>query len=168
MNPHPAIQHKTIEQRCACDEMSPLDSATEIENCALRLLAQRDHTRRELMRKLTQRGFIENAIDPVLDQFETQGFLNELRFAECYVTERMNKGFGVLRIRGELREKGLSGTLIVQEIEPVKYDWAECIAAAHQRRFGNTPPTDRADYGRRARFLEQRGFPTDLIVRVLR
>lgn len=148
--------------------MTALDSTSDIENCALRLLAQRDHTRGELLRKLLQRGFIESAINPVLNQLETQGFINEPQFAEHYIAERMKKGFGVLRIRGELREKGLSGTLIEQAFEPVKNEWAECIAAAHQRRFGNTAPTDRADYGRRARFLEQRGFPTDLIVRILR
>ncbi|MBK1694462.1 RecX family transcriptional regulator [Chromatium weissei] len=148
--------------------MNTLDSTIDIENCALRLLAQRDHTRRELMRKLMQRGFVEMAIQPVLNQLEAQGFINESRFAEHYAAERANKGFGVLRIRSELHERGLSATLIEQALEPMKNDWAELLTAAYHRRFNDALPTNRADYGRRARFLEQRGFPTNLIRRFLR
>ena len=46
-------------------------------------------------------------------------------------------------------------------------DWPRLLAEAHDRRFGRSPPADRADYARRGRFLEQRGFPAALIRRHL-
>ncbi len=152
----------------AAHKSSEIDPAAEVERIALKLLATREHSRRELARKLSSRGFDGDVMDAVLDRLVAEGSINEARLAEYYVAERMGKGFGPLRIRGELREKGLADELIRQSFDPVSDAWPDCLAALCERRFGNTPPVDRADYGRRARFLEQRGFPTDLIRRVLR
>jgi len=148
--------------------MATADPAPALENTALRLLAQREHSRLELTRKLSSRGFELAAIAPVLAQLEAHDYLNEARLAARYTAERMNKGFGPRRIRAELRDKGLTDDLIDDALAPQREEWAECLANLCARRFGDSPPLDRADYGRRARFLEQRGFPTDLIVRVLR
>lgn len=151
--------------------MQPLtdaDLVTEIAQRALRLLAIREHSRRELARKLVTRGYQAADIDVALEQLVAEGAINESRLAEYYVAERVGKGFGPRRIRGELREKGLADALIEQHLEPLRNDWPDHLAAAHARRFGHEPPADRAEFGRRARFLEQRGFSTDLIRRLLR
>lgn len=142
--------------------------ATEIEQRILKLLALRDHSRRELTRKLAARGFAGESVASVLDRLAMQGFVDESRLAERYVAERAGKGFGPLRIRGELREKGIAEDLVDRQIKSFRDAWPDCLAVAHKRRFGEAPPVDRVDYGRRARFLEQRGFPTDLIRRFLR
>lgn len=147
--------------------MTAADPVSEIMQRALRLLAMREHSRRELAHKLAVRGFGAADIDTALDRLMTEGSIDESRLAEHYVAERVGKGFGPLRIRGELREKGLADELIDHHLEPLKDDWAGVLATVHDRRFGNEPPTDRADLGRRARFLEQRGFPTDSIRRFL-
>jgi regulatory protein len=147
---------------------APADSAPAIEHTALRLLAQREHSRWELTRKLSGRGFELAAIAPVLAQLEAHDYLNETRLAERYTAERRNKGFGPLRIRAELRDKGVAEELIDAALAPHRETWAECLATLYARRFDDTPPCDRADYGRRARFLEQRGFSPDAIRRVLR
>ena len=117
---------------------------------------------------LTARGFDTADIEAALARLMAEGSIDESRLAEHYVAERIGKGFGPLRIRGELREKGLADELIDHHLEPLKDAWAGVLATVHDRRFGNEPPTDRADLGRRARFLEQRGFPTDSIRRFLR
>lgn len=148
--------------------MTAADPATEIAQRALKLLAMREHSRRELAHKLAARGFDTADIDAALDRLMAEGSIDESRLAEHYVAERVGKGFGPLRIRGELREKGLADELIDRHLEPLRDDWADALAAVHDRRFGNEPPTDRTDLGRRARFLEQRGFPTDSIRRFLR
>jgi SOS response regulatory protein OraA/RecX len=74
-----------------------------------------DHTRalrQELARKLRARGYAADAIDAVLDQLERDDLLSESRLVEHYVAERLHKGFGPVRIRFELREKGLSDARI--------------------------------------------------------
>ncbi len=140
----------------------------DIERLALKLLATREHSRLELARKLAARGHDPETVGPVLDRLSAAGALNEARLAETYVAERAGKGFGPLRIRAELREKGLSDEAIDPYLGAMSDDWLALLADAHDRRFGPALPTDHAEYGRRGRFLEQRGFPTELIRRHLR
>jgi regulatory protein len=67
-----------------------------------------------------------------------------------------------------LYEKGLPDTLVDLHLDAMRDDWAAYMAEIYDRRFGNTPPPDRAEYARRGRFLEQRGFPPEMIRRFLR
>jgi regulatory protein len=97
-----------------------------------------------------------------------QGALDEARLAATYVQERVGKGFGPLRIRAELRDKGLADAAIDPHLATMNETWPDVLTQVYQQRFGPTPPTDQADYGRRGRFLEGRGFPPELIHRVLR
>ena len=140
----------------------------EIRRAALGLLATREHSRGELARKLAVRGFAEDAVETALDALAETGELDESRLAEAYVAERLRKGFGPLRIRLELRGKGLSDELIDPHLQRVSADWLQLIAAAHDKRFGHTAATDIRERARRGRFLEHRGFPADLITRFLR
>ena len=131
-------------------------------------MARREHSRLELARKLSARGCDSKAIGVALDRLVAEGALDENRLAEHYIRERVGKGFGPMRIRGELREKGLAEALIERHLASMSEDWPTCLAHAHERRFGHAPPVDRADYAKRARFLEQRGFTPDSIRRLLR
>jgi regulatory protein len=133
----------------------------------LRLLAAREHSRLELTRKLKARGFTQAELEPVLDGLCRSGALDESRLAERYVAERADKGFGPLRIRAELIEKGLADDLIEPQLQALDDQWPARLSAAQERRFGGLPPKDRADYARRGRFLEQRGFPAEQIRRCL-
>lgn len=107
-------------------------------------------------------------MDALLIRLCASGALDESRLVEVYVAERQRKGFGPLRIRAELAEKGLPDGLIEPHLTGGEADWLELLAAAHDRRFGTDAPVDRADFARRGRFLEQRGFPVEMIRRYLR
>lgn len=104
----------------------------------------------------------------MIDRLAREGALDEARLAEHYVAERAGKGFGPLRILAELREKGLPEDLITPHLQGLEGFWRDALAAVHDRRFGPDRPSDRADYARRGRFLEQRGFPPEMIRRYLR
>ena len=69
------------------------------------MLARREHTRRELTRKLAP--FSENAaeIPGLLDDFERRGWLSEERVVEQVLVSRRRR-FGAQRIVHELREIG--------------------------------------------------------------
>lgn len=144
-----------------------IDENAAIEAVALRLLAQREHSHRELSRKLHARKLDPALIEPLLERLEAEGALDEARLTGHYVAERAEKGFGPLRIRAELREKGVSDALIESELDQWRERWPDQLARVHDRRFGPARAQDRAEMARRGRFLEQRGFPTDLIRRLL-
>jgi len=121
-----------------------------------------------LERKLAARGYDTAVIAAALDRLAAHGALDESRLAEAYVAERARKGFGPLRIRAELRDKGLPDAAIDPQLHAMNDAWPALLTQAHDRRFGPAPPTDHADQGRRGRFLESRGFPAELIHRLLR
>jgi len=139
----------------------------EIEQAALRLLASREHSRAELRRKLGPRAADEGLLERVLDGLEAQHALSEQRFVETYIASRKRKGFGPVRIRMELREKGVDSNLVRDWLDENDLEWDEVLEQTARRKFGPTPPADFRERGKRVRFLEYRGFSPDRIRRFL-
>jgi regulatory protein len=134
---------------------------------AVRLLAARDHSRRELRRKLARRISEEDLVDQVLADLERQGLISDRRFAETYVDQRCRKGFGPLRIRAELAERGIDSGVAAACLDVDDAVWRDLLVDVARRKFGTDPVTDRREAARQGRFLEQRGFPVGLIRRYL-
>ena len=70
---------------------------------------------------------------------------------------------GPLKIRYELRERGVSGDLAARSIDSDRRSWCERALAARCKRFGPGRPEDIRERSRQARFLVQRGFEQDHI-----
>lgn len=139
----------------------------EIRSRALKLLTTREHSRLELSRKLLHRGYPAPEIEVVLDALVADDLLSEERLVSAYVAERLSKGFGPLRIRYELREKGLSDAKIEPHLNLSDETLVECLRQAYRKRFGEDGFDDRREQAKRSRFLEYRGFPQRLIARFL-
>jgi regulatory protein len=143
------------------------DPLAGIESSAVRMLAAREHSRFELARKLRQRGHVQADIDNVLDDLQARNLLSDARFAETYLEQRLRKGYGPLRIRAELGERGIDNAMIDNALECLSPDWVGLLAETAARKFGDSPPSDFSDAKRRGRFLQQRGFPAGMIRRYL-
>jgi len=139
----------------------------EIERAALHLLSAREHSRLELQHKLGARGHARAAVDEVLDDLVCRGLLSEARMAEAYVGERLRKGFGPLKIRHELRRRGIPDDIIDPHLSLSVQDWLDLMALVHEKKFGLQRPSRLEQRASCARFLEYRGFPADLIARFL-
>lgn len=131
----------------------------------MRLLGSREHSRAELARKLRARGHAPWAVDEALDVLVEQSLLSDDRMAEVYVDERQGKGFGPLRIRQELRQRGVADALIESHLSQSSEQWLQRMAEVAKKKFGASQSLDRKEQARRARFLEYRGFPSELIAR---
>lgn len=128
----------------------------------MHLLSLREHSRFELERKLLRRH--EQAmVQQVLQNLAQQGLQSDERFAEQYVYSRRNKGYGPLRIRAELREKGVAEDLISIWLDDPEQDWYALMLATAEKKFGGQPPADRKEMAKRGRFLSSRGFPSWII-----
>jgi len=143
------------------------DESIAVELTAVKLLAGREHSRQELRRKLNSRHADADLIEAVLDDLERRGLLSDERFAKAYVDQRSRKGYGPLRIRAELAERGIGGEDAAQWIDEGPYDWSEVLEDAAGRKFGDSPAGDMRALAKRGRFLEQRGFPISLVRRYL-
>lgn len=124
----------------------------------LDLLARREHSRLELRRKLTARGFEVPVVDAALDALEESGALAAARFTESFIRSRVAKGQGPVRIRAELAQRGIGADEAEQLLREADLDWRSLARTARAKRFGPEPPRDYAERARQARFLEYRGF----------
>jgi regulatory protein len=125
---------------------------------ALELLARREHSRRELTRKLAARGFPDDVIGPALSELERTGALVNARFTDSFVRSRVAKGQGPQRIRAELSQRGIADDEANDGLRAADVDWLATIRAVRAKRFGPELPRDYAERARQARFLQYRGF----------
>ena len=154
-------------------QQTPDDYAV-IMGIALRYLARREHSRLELRRKLDSRGATEELVKAVLAALVEEGSLSDKRFASEYVRSRIRRGFGPIRIRMDLIEKGISDQLAEEQLTQPAEFWQQLAAEVCAKKFAATKPAgeESADslqrrWNRCARFLSQRGFPADLIYQTL-
>ncbi len=98
-----------------------------------------------------------------MDTLEAENLLSDRRFAESFVLQRVARGRGPLKIRYELRERGVSDDLVVQCMDVDRESWCKQALAVRHKRFGAEPPEDIRERSRQARFLAQRGFEQEHI-----
>jgi regulatory protein len=133
---------------------------------ALQWLANREHSRLELRRKLLRAaGDAHTAaeVDALLDQLAAQGHLSDARFVESRLHARSAR-FGNRRIEHELRQHGVAldadaqAQLRASELERAHEVW--------RKKFG-APAADAASRARQARFLAARGFSAEVVHKIV-
>ena len=141
---------------------------------ALRHLARREHSRVELRRKLISRGAADELVDAIIEGLTADGSLSDRRFAAEYVRARIRKGYGPIRIRMDLIERGINDQLAEEQLTQPADFWYQRATEVCNKKFDATKPAgeESADaqqrrWNRCARFLSQRGFPADLIYQTL-
>ncbi|MEW8550026.1 MAG: regulatory protein RecX [Candidatus Thiodiazotropha endolucinida] len=127
------------------------------------MLTQREHSLQELRFKLQSRDFEEHKIDTILQRLSESGLQSDGRYTESYIASRTERGSGPVRIRAELRERGIDEALIDTYLEGYAERWPSLLQRVHDAKFGTEPCTDRKTLVRKARFLQHRGFPGELI-----
>jgi regulatory protein len=140
--------------------------SNELRQQAIRLLARREHTRTELARKLAARG-TSDEIESVLTELEASQLLSDKRAAESYVRGHSAR-LGASRLRHDLKSKGVSVEMIDEQLSNEDMpDELERARAVWTRKF-SAAPADSRDWARQARFLQGRGFASDIIRRLLK
>ena len=144
-----------------------LDNLVAVRRAAMDLLARREHGRVELTRKLRKRGACPDMIDIALDRLTEEGLLSESRYLESYINYRAGSGYGPLRIREELGQRGLSRGDIEEALRESGFNWQEQLEDTWRRKFAGKLPEDAKERARQGRFLSYRGYTMDMIGRVL-
>ena len=144
-----------------------LDTSVAVRRSAMDLLARREHGRVELTRKLRQRGATPEMIDTELDRLTQEGLLSESRYLESFIRYRAHSGYGPVRIREELGQRGLQRADIEEALRECGFDWAGQLRSVWERKFAATLPKEARERAQQMRFLSYRGYPMDLISRLL-
>lgn len=131
---------------------------------AMDYLSRREHATQELFQKLLAKEEYEaDEISEVLVRLSDQGLLSDERFTEAFINQRMNRGSGPLKIRSELRQKGVSDAMIGAFLNERDEQWQESALAVRLRKYGSEYPSDLKETARQTRFLQSRGFSTEHI-----
>ncbi|MBK5539408.1 recombination regulator RecX [Pseudomonas sp. TH05] len=143
-----------------------LDTLVAVRRTAMDLLARREHGRVELTRKLRQRGASPEMIEEALDRLTEDGLLSEARYLESFVSYRARSGYGPLRIREELSQRGLQRGDIELALRESGIDWQEQLQDVWRRKFAGHLPIDARERAKQGRFLSYRGYSMELINRL--
>ena len=135
---------------------------------AMDLLARREHSVNELTRKLKQREFEDDAIQQAIVALQRDNLQSDRRFLESVVNYRINAGFGPIKIRYGLRQKGVSDDLVDNYLSGLDVDWESNMAAQRIKKFGDSLPVDYKEKMKQARFLQNRGFSPESVMRLFR
>lgn len=167
-----AIEPKSINELNADlfqpEEVDRFGDPIEARMKAMDFLGRREYGFEELIAKLTGRGFrSEIAADAVL-KLRAENLQSDQRFADSFMQSRINKGKGPLRIRQELKERGLHRDIVNNVLEQSDADWFELATEIRARKFGPDLPREFKEKARQMRFLQYRGFDQEHINAAMR
>lgn len=128
---------------------------------AMRSLARKENSSAELAKRLTQQGFSAEVVVSVIDYCIAHHWLDDDRYGAMMVRAGANKGHGPLRIRFDLRKKGLSDSQISHALDQSEFDW---FAQAMQLLARRVDASQLQEFKMRMKwlkFLLSRGFSQD-------
>ncbi len=144
------------------------NTTRSIRVVAMDLLTRREHSVYELTRKLKQRKFEIEEIDAAITTLQQDNLQSDSRFIESIVNSRINAGFGPLKIKYELRQKGVSDRLVDDYFSSLELDWDSRMAEQRIKKFGEGIPVEYKEKMKQARFLQNRGFSPGSVMRLFR
>jgi len=140
-----------------------IEEIIPVRRAALNLLARREHSSAELSRKLQKKLFTLVDINTVLTLLTQENLINNERFTESFIRYKRSKGYGPVRIRAELIERGITQDLIEHQLKILDNTWLDDAHRAWQKRFKNKLPHDFKSRAQQMRFLQYRGFTSEHI-----
>jgi len=136
-----------------------------LKSRALRLLSQREHSRTELERKLSQHEQAPGELAKALDELQARDFINDGRAIESVVHRRAGK-LGAARVKQELAARGLSGEAVAAAMEGLRGTELDRAQGVWRKKFGS-PAADANERAKQIRFLLTRGFNAEIVRKVV-
>ena len=136
--------------------MKTLDEPKAIRLKIMDFLSRREHSSREILKKMSNRVESKEMLLDSIKELVDDGLLSDERFAESYFQSRKNKGYGPLRIRNELKQRGVGDQIFFSLSNEV--DWSKYALEALKKKMNGDLPSEIKDVLKLKRFLNYRGF----------
>lgn len=134
-----------------------------ITDAITRMLARREHSYNEIVRKLRQKGIESDAFIPILEEFRDADIQSDVRFAESRARALYMKGKGPRTIKLDLQQYGVDEYCAERALDEISPDWFESAKAVKIKKFGEFYESDYALRLKQKQFLQYRGFYQDHI-----
>ena len=177
---------RTPEQRQA--DIDAIKAESRLRWLAFYYLSRREYGKAELKQKLLDKEQDPDKIDDLLDEFEEKGYQSDYRTTLMLIRENIRKGRGRGRIKQEFYRKKIAMPANIDELidmanaESEEFsefiddsadnlvegvDWLKLAVSARTKKYGDDIPTEQKDKARQLRFLQYRGFNTDICFEAL-
>ena len=177
---------RTPEQKQA--EIDAIKAESRLRWLAFYYLSRREYGKAELKQKLLDKEQDPDKIDALLDEFEEKGYQSDYRTTLMLIRENIRKGRGRGRIKQEFYRKKIAMPGNIDELidmanaESEEFsefiddsaenlvegiDWLKLAVSARTKKYGDDVPTEQKDKARQLRFLQYRGFNTDICFEAL-
>ena len=145
------------------------DELKKAKNLAFRLLKYRNRSEKEIVNRLKGRKISKEVIEQVITKLKSLSLLDDRKFAESWIRERIRKGYGLLKIKSELKEKGIRQDLLEDLLEDFNKDeWVLLqIKKLAQKKIKKYNKIDLNIKRKILSYLVRRGFPSEKVIRVL-
>lgn len=145
-----------------------MDDFLRGKKLAMRFLAARMYTSREIFDRLRKKGYSIELAEEIVSELISEGLIDDRRFAEFYISDSINIGYkGVYRIKQELLRKGVPASIIDRAIENAEVDSLEALREYVKQKLSTTEIETRKDYERFRAMLARRGYSLSEIREVL-
>ena len=177
---------RTPEQKQA--ELDAIKAESRLRWLAFYYLSRREYGRAELKQKLVDKEQDPDSINALLDEFEEKGYQSDYRTTLMLIRENIRKGRGRGRIKQEFYRKKIAMPGNIDELidmanaESEEFsefiddsaenlvegiDWLKLAVSARTKKYGDDIPTEQKDKARQLRFLQYRGFNSDICFEAL-
>lgn len=148
-----------VGQEISINELQDLILQSDKERAfvyAMDYISKYTATQKQLQNKLYEKGYHSVVVNYVIEKAKKYGYINDFDYAKCYV-EYNKKMKGAVRLKAELRNKGIAQEIISQVLEETSFDkeGALNLAKKHSR---NKDLNDKNYIAKLNRYLAYRGF----------
>jgi regulatory protein len=147
------------------DSILSRDAIDRAVAAAVRALEQRLQTRRELSTRLLRKGFSPGTTEAALDKLAGYGYLNDERFAEVWIENRLaHRPRGKRMLEQELRQKGVDRQIVEETVAGMEIDDRAAALELAQKRLRSVqglPPDEQKK--KLTGILARRGFDYGVI-----
>lgn len=143
----------------------------ELYQYAIFMLSRRDYSTSELQCRIERRireiekdsPTAPEYLPQVIERLLESQYLDDSRTIYSFFRSYLNKSYGPLRIRQELRLKGFPSEIIERVLEETDTDWYALCQDLKEKKFGTAKPKDFKERAKQIRYLQYRGFTSDYI-----
>lgn len=138
-------------------------SFNQVYQAVINLVSRREHSRLEVKQKLLQKAYPPQLVEQAISSCCESDYINDTRYCSSFIRIKSNKGFGLTRIKMELKQKGINAERIQQSIEELELDWFQLALQCYRKKYASVAICDFKERQKRQRYLFSRGFDSEQV-----
>lgn len=148
---------------------SKYDELSRTKYCAFLCLERKAYTVYEMRQKLLKKDYSAECVEQAVTYLQENGYLNDRDYAQRYANDAVElKKHGTMRIKNDLRRKGIAPELIEAVLADLEIENTDTIKRILERKLPGIDLTDPKQKNRLVGYLLRRGYKYNEIFSALR